>query len=187
MLKIEIKKLLALIVIAGFFAILTTLLFSSNIPKDNLDLVKTMVIALISLVSAIIGYYFGSSDGSFRKTELMAPLPPIVGVDLASKPDETVTALVTKERGSIRLPLLLALVMLAAMLLTLSGCAATNSAQIREDVATGLQVADGATDVAMALCKDGTLPADSCAAIAAGNLAVDIIEQLIDPHVEWVE
>ena len=70
MLQADIKKLLALITLAGFFGIIVALFFVT-IPPPNLDLAKTLVIALISIVSAVGGYYFGSSEGSARKTELM--------------------------------------------------------------------------------------------------------------------
>lgn len=80
--------------------------------------------------------------------------------------------------GFTRLPVLL----LLAGLLMLSGCAG-----ITPRIDTALQVVEDTTDIAIALCKEGALPTKSCAAIAAGDLAVDVIEQLIDPHVEWVE
>ena len=82
------------------------------------------------------------------------------------------------QAGFTRLPVLLLLV----GLLMLSGCATTVGR-----IDTALQVVEDTTDIAIALCKEGALPTKSCAAIAAGDLAVDVIEQLIDPHVEWVE
>lgn len=72
MLQTDIKKLLALVVLTGFFGIILSLFFI-DIPSGNMDLLKTFGIALISIVSAVAGYYFGSSEGSARKTEIMSP------------------------------------------------------------------------------------------------------------------
>lgn len=72
MLSTDTKRLLALIVLAGFFMIILALFFV-RIPAENLDLVKTFGLTLLGAIATVIGYYFGSSDGSARKTDLLSP------------------------------------------------------------------------------------------------------------------
>ena len=164
MLQTDIKKLLALITLAGFFGIIVALFFVT-IPQANLDLAKTLVIALISIVSAVGGYYFGSSEGSARKTELM-------GGVIADPPAAVTTppAASQSEAGYVKLPLL-CLVAAFACIIALTGCAASSPTIARSDtplqtagksllaVKSSIVTAATATDN---LCKQGKLTADTC-------------------------
>lgn len=79
-----VPKVLAMAVTAGFFGILLLMAFQP-LPGTNKDLVNVIVGALGTAWISIIGYYFGTSVGSMRKTELLAkPSVPIT-------PDSAVT------------------------------------------------------------------------------------------------
>jgi hypothetical protein len=71
----------------GFYALVFLLtavlvaLFKVPIPADNKAVVFTLAGALVGLVTAAGNYFYGTSRGSERKTELLAQAPPI-----ASKP-----------------------------------------------------------------------------------------------------
>ena len=79
-----VPKVLAMAVTAGFFGILLLMAFQP-LPGANKDLVNVIVGALGTAWISIIGYYFGTSVGSMRKTELLAkPSVPIT-------PDSAVT------------------------------------------------------------------------------------------------
>jgi drug/metabolite transporter (DMT)-like permease len=69
--KLDIKAILALIALLGFILLLVAFLFAP-IPVDNKPFVYAGAMALIGIIGTIIGYYFGSSEGSKRKTELLA-------------------------------------------------------------------------------------------------------------------
>ncbi|MDP9648856.1 hypothetical protein J2793_004322 [Paraburkholderia caledonica] len=72
-----VPKVLAMAVTAGFFGILLLMAFQP-LPGTNKDLVNVVVGALGTAWISIIGYYFGTSVGSMRKTELLAkPSVPI--------------------------------------------------------------------------------------------------------------
>ncbi|ACC75196.1 hypothetical protein PPMP20_01850 [Paraburkholderia phymatum] len=72
-----VPKVLAMAVTAGFFGILLLMAFQP-MPGTNKDLVNVVVGALGTAWISIIGYYFGTSVGSMRKTELLAkPSVPI--------------------------------------------------------------------------------------------------------------
>lgn len=70
-LRDNIPALLAIFVTAGFFGLLTLLVFKS-IPDSTNEILFIMVGSLGSAWIGIITYYFGSSANSARKTELMA-------------------------------------------------------------------------------------------------------------------
>jgi hypothetical protein len=79
-----VPKVLAMAVTTGFFGILLLMAFQP-LPGSNKDLVNVVVGALGTAWISIIGYYFGTSVGSMRKTELLAkPSVPIT-------PDSAVT------------------------------------------------------------------------------------------------
>lgn len=72
-----VPKVLAMAVTTGFFGILMLMAFQP-LPGPNKDLVNVIVGALGTAWISIIGYYFGTSVGSMRKTELLAkPSVPI--------------------------------------------------------------------------------------------------------------
>jgi hypothetical protein len=80
-----VPKVLALAVTTGFFGILLLMAFQP-LPGTNKDLVNVIVGALGTAWISIIGYYFGTSVGSMRKTELLAkpsvPITPDSAVSL---------------------------------------------------------------------------------------------------------
>lgn len=79
-----VPKALAMAVTAGFFGILLLMALRA-LPHENRDLVNVVIGALGTAWISIIGYYFGTSAGSMRKTELLAkPSVPIT-------PDSAVT------------------------------------------------------------------------------------------------
>jgi len=65
----------ALIVIC-FFGILF-LLFIYKIPTGNTDTLNLAIGALLTAFGTVVGYFFGSSAGSQRKTDIIAQQPPI--------------------------------------------------------------------------------------------------------------
>jgi hypothetical protein len=189
----DVKRLLALLTLAGFLGIILGLFFVS-IPDKNLDLAKTMVIALIAIVSTIGGYYFGSSDGSARKTELLSPSSPPAVASVLSLTDSA--AIAKSEDGFIRLPLLFLLVAFAC-LIALTGCAGFGSAQptTSPSATDSPQVKAGKSLLAVkstivaaataidALCKSGTLAANKCArAKAAYELSKPAYDAAVDSY-----
>lgn len=80
-----VPKVLAMSVTAGFFGILLLMALRA-LPEANRDLVNVVVGALGTAWISIIGYYFGTSAGSMRKTELLAqpsvPITPETAVTL---------------------------------------------------------------------------------------------------------
>jgi hypothetical protein len=72
-----VPKALAMAVTGGFFGILLLMVFKA-LPPENSNLVNVVIGALGTAWISIIGYYFGTSAGSMRKTELLAmPSVPI--------------------------------------------------------------------------------------------------------------
>ena len=62
------RVVLSLLVIVGFFAVLAAWLILRPEPSPELSLFMG---ALISVTSTVIGFYFGSSDGSKQKTDAL--------------------------------------------------------------------------------------------------------------------
>jgi len=66
------------LVVIGFFGILGMLLFRpENFNELNREPIMLMVGALIAAFSGLMGFFFGSSAGSARKTDLLARSPAI--------------------------------------------------------------------------------------------------------------
>ncbi|MGT2477598.1 hypothetical protein [Paraburkholderia terrae] len=79
-----VPKALAMAVTVGFFGILLLMALHS-LPDSNRDLVNVILGSLGTAWISIIGYYFGTSAGSARKTELLAqPSIPVT-------PDSAIT------------------------------------------------------------------------------------------------
>ena len=75
-LKDKIPAALAIMVTVGFFSVLAFMLFR-QVPPTGHDALLLMLGALGSAWTAVVAYYFGSSAGSDRKTELLAQAPPV--------------------------------------------------------------------------------------------------------------
>lgn len=58
------------LIVSGFF-ILLYLLVASEVPEANKDLLNLVTGALIGSFASVVGYFFGSSAGSAKKTELL--------------------------------------------------------------------------------------------------------------------
>lgn len=71
--KFDFKPVLALLAIIGFLAAGFALLSSPALPDSVKDVLLILVGALVAIVKDVYGYYFGSSEGSAKKTELLAP------------------------------------------------------------------------------------------------------------------
>lgn len=69
-------RALAVGVTAGFFGILFYMAVWS-VPASSKDLLNIMLGSLGAAWVSIVSYYFGSSSGSARTTELLAQAPPV--------------------------------------------------------------------------------------------------------------
>lgn len=69
-------RILAYGVILGFFGLLYYLL-KFDVPAANKDILNIMLGTLGGSCVSVISYYFGSSSGSDRKTELLAQAQPV--------------------------------------------------------------------------------------------------------------
>ena len=78
------QAILASLIVIGFFGCLIALLINPGTLSDlNREPVMLMIGALIAAFAGIVGYFFGSSAGSARKTNLLARAEPII--DLTDK------------------------------------------------------------------------------------------------------
>jgi uncharacterized membrane protein len=66
----RLKGYLATLMIIAFIG-LVYLLLDKKVPEQNNDLLMVLLGAMVGTVKDLYGYYFGSSEGSQRKTELM--------------------------------------------------------------------------------------------------------------------
>ena len=62
---------LAGLIVTGFFALLTLLLFRT-LPEDSSGVIFMLFGALAAAFGAVVQYFFGSSKGSADKTELIS-------------------------------------------------------------------------------------------------------------------
>jgi hypothetical protein len=74
--KDKIPALLAVLITLGFFGVLSYMLLRT-IPPAGHDAMLLMLGSLSTAWTSVVAYYFGSSAGSDRKTELLAAAPPI--------------------------------------------------------------------------------------------------------------
>ena len=63
-------------VTTGFFGILISMMFI-EVPQASRDILNIMLGTLGASFSGVVGYYFGSTAGSKRKTDLLAVAQPI--------------------------------------------------------------------------------------------------------------
>jgi hypothetical protein len=153
--KNRIKPALAILSFLGFVCCLSAL-FVLPIPTNSRDILLVVIGALIAMVKDVFGYYFGSSEGSARKTELLNP------------PIATGTA-ANSEAGFAALRLLLPLAFLLSFLV-MAGCstlkqdtpqalAAKSLLAMKEAVITVAVTGDR-------LCKGGTIAPETCQQLA---------------------
>lgn len=69
-LKDNAPKLLAAVIVLGFFGVLATMVMII-IPANAVQPINILLGALTAMLTQVGNYYFGSSAGSARKTELM--------------------------------------------------------------------------------------------------------------------
>ena len=69
--KIRVPAILALVTTIGFFAVLIFLLMHEGDVPSN-QVINTLVGSLATAWAMVVSYYFGSSMGSERKTEILA-------------------------------------------------------------------------------------------------------------------
>lgn len=62
---------LGAIVVLGFMGLLGILIFK-GVPEENSELLYLAIGALIGFASAVVNYFYGSSKGSDKKTDIMA-------------------------------------------------------------------------------------------------------------------
>jgi hypothetical protein len=60
--KMQIRVLLAVLVITGFFLMVGVLTFIS-IPQENGDVLKILVGFLGGITASVVSHYFGTSEG----------------------------------------------------------------------------------------------------------------------------
>ncbi|MHC1697776.1 MAG: hypothetical protein AB9919_06910 [Geobacteraceae bacterium] len=68
--KEKTKSILAILAFVGVLACLIGLFFA-QLPEGARDIILILVGVMATLVKDVYGYYFGSSEGSLRKTELL--------------------------------------------------------------------------------------------------------------------
>ena len=72
------RGLLASVIVIGFFVCLITLFVVSTKGDASLESAKLLMIGTLQTTfGAVVGYYFGSTTGSDRKTELLANSTPV--------------------------------------------------------------------------------------------------------------
>jgi CDP-diglyceride synthetase len=71
------------------FLICLYLLFFRPFPEGSKDVLLIVVGALITIVKDVYGYYFGSSEGSARKTDLLAAPNSVQGGAVDGTVEET--------------------------------------------------------------------------------------------------
>lgn len=68
---LRIMQVLALVMMVGFFGVIGLLVFV-EIPQQASTVLSMMLGSLTAGVSMVLSYYFGSSQGSARKTEVLS-------------------------------------------------------------------------------------------------------------------
>lgn len=157
----------------GFLGVLAWLAIGT-VPEGNRDFFNMGLVALIGFVSTAFGFYLGSSEGSARKNDLLAPPePPRSG-----------------EAGFVRWGLVAALLGLSLIAL-LSGCAISSDqrAGLATKALLGTQAAVvGIAQAADDLCSAGTLHQGQCDQVretyAQAALSYDLAAGLLAAAIE---
>lgn len=68
----KMKAVLAVIIVLGFFGVITGLFFVKDISSSVKDVLLVMFGALIASYKEVTGYFLGSSSGSARKGDVIA-------------------------------------------------------------------------------------------------------------------
>jgi hypothetical protein len=146
--KDAIKASLATMATLGFLICLLVL-FQASIPQASRELLMFLLGVLASTVKDVYGYYFGSSAGSDKKTDLLASATPAVG------------------NGDAGRTLVLGLPLLAlAALFFVTGCAGkTHQETAALTLLTTQQAVVTAAEIGDSLCKSKQLETTKCAAM----------------------
>lgn len=150
---------LAILAMLGFLAVMAVLV-THEIPISNRDFFNTGLIALVGFVSTAFGYYLGSSFGSARKTNLLAPPPGSAGMGEHDR---------LGEAGFARFSLLMVLLAVAflAIMCTINGCSTMKKEPPQVTAGKALlatkQTIVTAATVTDSLCRAGKLAPDKCA------------------------
>ena len=67
----KIRLILGAIIVMGFFATFTVLLLAGDMNDNVRVLLEILVGSLVAAFSLVVGFYFGSSQSSKDKTEIM--------------------------------------------------------------------------------------------------------------------
>src|SRR5690242_9426289 len=67
-------KVLTSVVVASFVGVI---IYSRFLPDNRIDIIRDGLTTLRDALMVIVAYYFGSSAGSARQTELLAKAPPV--------------------------------------------------------------------------------------------------------------
>lgn len=70
------QYVLAALIVLCFFSILALLLFF-KIHSENTETLNIAIGALLTAFGTVVGYFFGSSAGSQRKTDIIAQSNPV--------------------------------------------------------------------------------------------------------------
>ncbi|MDA8428172.1 MAG: hypothetical protein M0T70_02850 [Geobacteraceae bacterium] len=96
--RFDFKSVLGLLAIFGFFAVVFILIFSPGVQPTVEKILLILLGALVTLVKDVYGYYFGSSEGSAKKTELLSAAPA-VAIDTSAAAPQAVTDDVVAAKG----------------------------------------------------------------------------------------
>jgi len=64
------QYLLGAVIVVSFFVLMIVLAYQT-IPDANKDVINLVIGALIGAFSTVVGYFFGSSLGSSKKTDIL--------------------------------------------------------------------------------------------------------------------
>jgi len=73
------QVIIGALVVIGFFGSFAMLLYKPDVFTEvNKDALMLMIGALVAAFSGLMGFFFGSSAGSARKTELLSKAEPVI-------------------------------------------------------------------------------------------------------------